>query len=464
MFTPLPTKLEKLEAALQQIDAVTVRQPPPFLEIGKKLRVAYKKHRANNYQLISNSEWRQMPYAIWIKGEPALFETDPELLRKYWAEILPQALRSSPRRAKRWLLPLFFVYCSEFDAENAAFRGFSSKLRSIIHLAQGGFAAKLIEMNERQEFFYPNLVPFNLAGLFFAVRDVRLSEAMPDYLLWSGFEGSKMGGAILAAALKLKEEQLREPATVQKIMDWISSMPAPIFKTNLRIAFADGMLLPWRKNRKFPSNLKKTLSDFFLQNYGDPRFIRHSSYQWDGVDPEAIKVMHYLLAGDTLRGFMNILERTADDIWRHRQKFWMAYYDAGYIEEAWMVLGTHAQIAAQRNSTTAVPQRFGRLEGGASPNQSVLLLRIGDLVFSEWSHSGSLRAYHEGDPVAPNFYQPSYHGQKLREAQSLDFHGGMNMNPQLTHSHSESGTWQRKARDMIRQHTGIYLNDREILL
>lgn len=41
MFTPLPTKLEKLEAALQQIDAVTVRQPPPFLEIGKKLRVAY---------------------------------------------------------------------------------------------------------------------------------------------------------------------------------------------------------------------------------------------------------------------------------------------------------------------------------------------------------------------------------------------------------------------------------------
>ena len=111
MFTPLPTKLEKLEAALQQIDAVTVRQPPPFLEIGKKLRVAYKKHRANNYQLISNSEWRQMPYAIWIKGEPALFETDPELLRKYWAEVLPQALKSSPRRAKRWLLPLFFVYC-----------------------------------------------------------------------------------------------------------------------------------------------------------------------------------------------------------------------------------------------------------------------------------------------------------------------------------------------------------------
>lgn len=456
--------MEKLEAVLLQLDAVTVQAPPPFVEIGKKLRMAYERQRAQNYQLLSKSEWRQLPYALWVKGMPALYEIDPRLLTRYWSEVLPEALQSSPRRAKRWIMPLFFVYCNAFDLESIAFRGFAAKLRQILQTAQGSVAAKLREMDDRQDFFKPARAPASFASLFFTLHYIREDELMDDHLLWAGFEGTELGVAILRAGLQLPSDRLRAPATVQRVMHWVQKMPAPVVKTDLRIAFADGLLLPWRRDRKMQDGLKKMLLKFFLQQYGDPRFLHHAHYQWEGVNPDAVNVMHYLLTGDTLRGFMKILERTADDIWRYRQKFWMAYYDAGHIEEAWMVLGAHAQIAAKSTNAAAVPQSFGRLEGGALPHQSVLLLRIGDLVFSEWSHSGSLRAYREGDPAAPDFYQSSYHGQKLREAQSLDFHGGMNKNPQLTHSHSESGTWQRKARDMIRQRTGIFLSDREILL
>lgn len=464
MFAPLPTKMEKLEAVLLQINAVTVQTPPPFVEIGKKLRLAYEQQRAQDYQLLSKSDWRQLPYALWVKGMPALYETDPILLNRYWSEVLPEALQSSPRRAKRWLMPLFFVYCNGFDPESIAFRGFAAKLRQVLQLAQGAMAAKMREMDERQDFFNPIRAPVNLASLFFTLHQVHEDELMGAYLFWPGFEGTGLGTAILRAGLQLPLDQLRELATVQRVMNWLQKMSAPVVKTNLRIAFADGLLLPWQRNRKMQDGLKKILLTFFLQQYGDPRFLRHANYQWEGVNPDAVHVMHYLLTGDTLKGFMSILERTADDIWRYRQKFWMAYYDAGHIEEAWMVLGAHAQIAAKSNNTSAVPQRFGRLEGGAAPNQSVLLLRIGDLVFSEWSHSGSLRAYPEDDSDAPSFYQLSYHGQTLREAQSLDFHDGLNMRPELRHTHSEHGTWQRKARDMIRQRTGIYLGDWEILL
>ncbi|MBP3981381.1 hypothetical protein J8G26_11640 [Acidovorax sp. JG5] len=464
MFAPLPTKMEKLEAVLLQIDAVTVQAPPPFVEIGKKLRMAYEHHRAQDYQLLSKSEWRQLPYALWVKGMPGLYKTDPGLLTRYWSEVLPEALQSSPRRAKRWLMPLFFVYCNAFDSESIAFQSFSAKLRQVLLLAQGSVAAKLREMDERQDFFNPVHAPSNLASLFFTLHQAREDELMGAYLFWPGFEGTKLGMAILRAGLQLSLDRLRELATVQRVMRWLQNMPAPVVKTDLRIAFADGLLLPWQRDRKMQDGLKKLLQDFFLQHYGDPRFLRHAHYQWEGVKPEAVNVMFYLLTGDTLKGFMRILDRTADDIWLFRQKFWMAYYDAGHIEEAWMVLGAHAQIAAQSNNATAVPQRFGRLEGGVSPNQSVLLLRIGDLVFSEWSHSGSLRAYREDDSGAPSFYQLTYHGQTLREAQSLDFHDGLNMRPELRHTHSEYGTWQRKARDMIRQRTGIYLSDREILL
>jgi hypothetical protein len=45
----------------------------------------------------------------------------------------------------------------------------------------------------------------------------------------------------------------------------------------------------------------------------------------------------------------------------------------------------------------------------------------------------------------------------------MDFHDGLNQNPELRHMNSDGGTWQRKARDFIRQHTGIHLNDRDIL-
>ena len=77
MFAPLPTKMEKLEAVLLHIHAVTLQTPPPFVEIGKKLRTTYEHQRAQDYQLLSKSDWRQLPYALWVKGMPALYETDP---------------------------------------------------------------------------------------------------------------------------------------------------------------------------------------------------------------------------------------------------------------------------------------------------------------------------------------------------------------------------------------------------
>lgn len=463
MFVPLPTKMDKLEEALQRLDTVAVLPPPPFVEIGRKLRAVYERERAQKYQLLANSEWRQLPYALWVDGMPTLVETDPELLQRYWEEVLPDALRSSPRRAKRWLMPLFYVYCVAFDPGALDFLSFASKLRQALPQADGAVVTKLRDIDESQDFFTPNRVPASLASLFFTFYSVTIDEQMAAHLLWPGFTDTCLGTALLRAALQLPPEHLREHNTVLRLLEWLKQMPASIAKTQLRTVFADALLLPWWPLRKMEDKHKKLLLHFFLREYGDPRFARHVHYQWEGVSQHAIAVMQYLLTGDTLKGFMRILERTADEIWRYRQKFWMAYYDAGYIDAAWMVLGSHAQLAAQSSSDTG-QQNFGRLEGGATPNQSVLLLRIGDLIFSEWSHNGSLRAYHDGDPEAPHLHGISYRGNELRDAASLDFHDGLNMRPELRHMHSESGTWQRKARDLIRRQSGIQLNDREILL
>jgi hypothetical protein len=99
---------------------------------------------------------------------------------------------------------------------------------------------------------------------------------------------------------------------------------------------------------------------------------------------------------------------------------------------------------------------------GGTQDQSVLLLRIGDLVFCEWSHNGALRAYQFGSGTAPLLYQSLYGAAELKTPLSLDFHDGANQNTWLAHSNSEGGTWQRKARDFIRKQTSVYLRDQEI--
>jgi hypothetical protein len=45
----------------------------------------------------------------------------------------------------------------------------------------------------------------------------------------------------------------------------------------------------------------------------------------------------------------------------------------------------------------------------------------------------------------------------------MDFHSGRLGQPQLIHSGSDRGYWQRIARDFINRHTGIYLRDLEII-
>jgi hypothetical protein len=462
MFTPLPISMVKLDDAVRLLDQVVLQAPPPILEIGQRLRLAYKKARSSGYVELSSSEIRKLPFAYWVGKEPVLNEVDADLVRMYWDELLPVALKSSPRRAKRWLTPLFFTYCEFFDPSDQEFLDFATRFLKAIQHAEGMFAEKLREMQKAHKFFTAAEASKNLANYFYLGQDQSIDTQLSHLLLWPSFVSSALGQEVFRSGLYLSSAQLKDSQTITRLMEWNKRLPAPVVKTELRIPFADALLKHWGKQKPADA-LRSVLIDFFVRFYGDPRFENHRHYQWEGVSPQAIGTFLNWLTGDTLRGFMKLLQRTADDIWMHRQKFWMAYYDKGYIDEAWLALGHDAMWQAKRLLVDEKGMGYGMLEGGATNNQSVMFLKIGDLVFTEWSHNGSLRAYREGLETTPKFYQRSYHGADLRSAVSLDFHDGMNVNPGLVHSHSDRGTWQRKARDFIRGHTGVSMNDWEIV-
>jgi len=454
--------MAKLEEAVRRLDEVELKPPPPILEIGRRLRLIYESAMVENYVWLSRSELRKLPFAYWVEGYSSLEQTDPQLIQRYWDTLLPEALISSPRRAKRWLAPLFFVYCEKFDSQNTEFIRFSSRLLLALQQADGLFAQKLRQLQVDHLFFIPSDVALRLARLVFTNHNQKIESILHELLLWPGILSSGLGLSIFRSGLMLPSEQLRESQTVLRLMEWSLRLSAPVVKTDLRVMYADALLRPW-SGRKPADSLKNSLIDYFLKEYGDPRFPGNRHYQWSGVSPQSLGVLLNWLTGDTLRAFMKLLQRTADEIWHYRQKFWMAYYEKGLIDEAWIALGEYAAWEASKLKLDEKGMGSGYLKGGATSNQSVLLLKMGGLVFTEWSHNGSLRAYRDGSADAPKLYQNSYQGVDLRRPTSLDFHDGMNMRPELIHAHSVKGSWQRKARDFIRRETGAYLSDVEIL-
>ncbi len=461
MFVPLPAAFPKLQALVRTMDAVPVTKPPPMETMGRRLRNAYDRAQGDGYESLGVSDLRKLPYAYWLPPDPPLHEIHRPLVQRYWSHALPGAIGSGPRRAKRWLMPLFFAYSENFAPKDDWFQDFAGRIAWHVERSEGEFARRMQGLQREVSFFAPAKVPQQLA-LALITQSSRLDHALESRLLWPKFVDTALGSAVLGAALQTDSEKLRDWPTVGLLLEWVSRLDAPVSKTAHRVAFANALLTPWVRHRP-PDTIKARLVEFFVKVYGDPRMIGNRQYSWRDVSPQALSVILNWLAGDTLRGFMRVLEQTADDIWIYRQKFWMAYYNAGHIQEAWLALGHQAAWIAKRLQGDAQGMGCGRLLSGAAPNQSVLLLKIGQLVFTEWSHNGSLRAYQEMGSSAPMLYEANYHGADLRDALSMDFHDGVNQRPELTHANSVGGTWQRKARDFIRMHTGIHLADREIL-
>lgn len=463
MFAVLPSGFPKLKYAVQNLRKISIERPPDVRALGVRLRAQYASARASGYKSLLMSSIRKIPYAYFMDSQPCLSELEPSLVSRYWGEALPIAMQQ-PRRTKRWFAPIFFTYCQQFQLQSTDFREFASKVLLALDLQSNDlYAQRMQSLQKELSFFQPNRVGPILASALLESSKT-MSQALEDNFLWPEFVGTPLGEHTFSCVLDLGPQTLMKSETIDRILKWSRNTAQPQYPA-LRVQLANSLLAPWH-GISAPEATKTKLVNYFVKHYGDPRLLGlgNPGHHWQGVSQKAIDMVRRWLAGDTLRGFMQILERTADSIWRYRQKFWMAYYDAGHIEEAWLVLGDEAALRARQIFTNQPSLTYGRFTGGASAQQSVLLLKMGGLVFSEWSHNGSLRAFHDRNPEAPSLYEKLYNGNELREPVSLDFHDGQNVNPQLTHAASDYGTWQRKARDFINRETGLYLGDKAITL
>jgi hypothetical protein len=440
----LPTDFPLLSHILGQISGDKVGLPPDTRSIGERTyrRFELSGFTSNN---IDSRDWRHFPYALWLDEEKGL-SNQPSITKTYLREQLPEALKSA-RKPMKWGRPIFFTYLDHFRPNDSVFE----------KLAQAGhefFTSDAVIANTpikilstELSLFKTNNGPRLVANSILKTK-IGLSGWIAKFELWSGFIETPFSKFSFIELLNFPDAERRQTDYIRLVFDWGIGHRSQLRFPDVKAKFAEALLLPWRGGEP-PNDLKNEIISVLMTTIGDPRI---TSQKWYGISVEAKQVFINWINGRTLDAFFRVLQQTADEIWQYRQKFWQTYFRKGFIEEVWIALGEDAHFYLKRNSSSK--DLLCAELTGVSANQSILLIKIGNIIFCEWSHNGRLRAQRINSPLAPELYKKTYHGPDLR-FESLDFNNGQNEDSGLVHFSSESSGWQRRARDFITQNVGV---------
>ena len=129
------------------------------------------------------------------------------------------------------------------------------------------------------------------------------------------------------------------------------------------------------------------------------------------------KIFRRWLAGAQIEFFVNIISDVAYmDQWQYRRKFWLSYYDENRIDDAYVILGKDAiDYINTKNHDNII--NFLKFATGSRVrrDQSVLLLKINDLIIADWSHDGACRIWEESSKNHPEMFKDEYTRDELVE-------------------------------------------------
>ncbi len=460
-FAPLPQDFDQLAHAARTKRGGGFGKDPDLRTVGERTYSAFEHVQFDPQSKTPRQrDWRHIPYALWLSQERGL-HPHTELLMRYFDEAVPEALDS--RRPLKWGRSLLHTYLQSFLPDDPVFlklahtaRGFFLDPRVLASLAETE-AFGLERLIRTLDVLDPLNGPVHVANDILGMpADISLVQWQERHALTTGFWLNNFCKQAFLEALQAPEDIRSTIGYVKRMCEWAmhdSGKPTQRLRYPLcRDEFAYSLLSPWFE-RNPPQDLKNVLLSELLRTLGDPR---HNHAGWLGVRREAMETASRWLTGRTMDAFFEILRHTDDEIGPYRRRFWEAYFHAGHILEAWIALGEQAVTELQKIDPTG-ELNYAKILGKIAPNQCVLMLRMGHILFCDWSHQGRLRAIPISSKQAPKLYQPEYELFQLRFPTPLDFNDGLLDDPGLLHYESALGGWQDTARRFIAQHLNIQL-------
>ena len=451
-FHPIPLGFPQLEEMSRYTDG-SIPPPANLYSLGEKVYLACINTRIELFSQLRGSIRRRIPYAMWLDDKRDI-NARPDLVESYFSMIRSVEV-SKNSRLKKSLTPLFHTYVIQFNPNKSKFWRLAESLQNAAIRCDKSENSTLSlgYLHRKLDFFNPGRVGENVATEF--LKSGNSSDDVNSWFekfgLWSGFHETGLGRYIFYAALRLPPETYKSESAIDSLMGWARLYDVTSLSVDQKALLATALLRPWLKHE--PTEiLKKKIGDFCVEILGDPRF---KGFNWTQVDEAEKTLLLRWLTGRTLEIFFDVLKNTADSIWRYRQEFWTPFYRKGHITEAWVVLGPNAHRYAQRHYEGS-DLIYGLLSGKSDDGQSVLLMRIGDYLFCEWSHNGKLRVAPQNEARAPKLYARYYDADDLyfRSEQFISNTGTIHEG--LPHLHSEKKWWQTMAASFISRNLGIY--------
>ena len=260
--------------------------------------------------------------------------------------------------------------------------------------------------------------------------------------------GTELKVAVLTRVMRGDADE-----AIELCLDWIFNGVQGVPVGN----YYEAMISPYELRQPRPS-LQRILMSRVIEKYKDPRL-----YPWpipSGPNGErrrdsCVSILKRWLSIQYLDLFIDIIEATAvDRQFKPRKQFWLQYFEKDKISDVTLILATDASNVARRmrsEAGNADYMQWAKLIQAAS-DQSVLLMRLGDLVIAEWSHNGAIRFWKVGAKSAPEFHLREYEGSQLRQ-NSLSIRVGNSNRSSIRHH--ENGEWMRWAANTIKHFTGV---------
>ena len=207
-----------------------------------------------------------------------------------------------------------------------------------------------------------------------------------------------------------------------------------------------------------PSDVQKVLTIALVTKFGDPRIDAWPGLTGrDGQDRKnaCVATLKRWLSIEYLDLFIRIIEATAvDHQFKPRKSFWLRYFEKGVISDLTLILASDANAVARKARGQSADSEYMKWASLnlALPDQSVLLMRLGDLVIAEWSHNGAMRFWKADSNAAPEFHLANYNGADLRSG-SIKVKVGGDYRGAIVHT--PNGQWMRWASNAIEFHTGV---------
>ena len=303
----------------------------------------------------------------------------------------------------------FSIYLASYDPQGQ----YSGALAGALHHSRQRLGGKWLQLLRK--------VPY-LLDAHNAAR--RLGVAMCDMddpwegVRAMGFHDPQADGFLYHAHLayvERMEPSLKSDAGVRRLLRWLSPDGRDPRATGAKQAI-EALLRPWR-SREPPGNIRKRLVEGLVSAYGDPR-VRLSG-RWQQVDDDCRTVMQRWLTGANIQFFLDVVSEVEEShMWQPRREFWWALYEEGWINAAWVAFSPGATRAARRLARKGKgPTHLAYGEqtaGGSRRSTSLLILKIGDYIVVEGSHSYKVHVFEDTDPNAPRLFEQQYDCERIR--------------------------------------------------